>query len=244
MQLPGRLKSTTLGDLLGTLHRARATGTLELVSPLGRVHRVYLDGGRVYAVDAEGGGAPLADVLRQERAVDEETLRRSLAEAMVSRRLHGEVLVRDFAIDKSVVDAALRRQIRLRLEALERLPDARVTFRVAVRPPRGALRDAPLDAREFLAGRRRARERSSSHRAPDDAARHAGAPAMTASSTPRALHVLGLHAGADREAIKRAYRALARRYHPDLHPNVSETERRDLARRFAEVTEAYRALSA
>src|SRR5260221_423910 len=36
MHLPGRLRTTTLGDLLGALHRAGATGTLELAELRGR----------------------------------------------------------------------------------------------------------------------------------------------------------------------------------------------------------------
>ena len=46
MNLPGRLTLATLGDLLGTLHRAEASGVLELVEAkgacAGRSHRVYL----------------------------------------------------------------------------------------------------------------------------------------------------------------------------------------------------------
>ncbi|WP_394821222.1 DnaJ domain-containing protein [Pendulispora albinea] len=54
MLLPGRLRSTTLGDLLGTLHRARASGTLELTEDRGRSHRVHMTEGKVVAVEVEG----------------------------------------------------------------------------------------------------------------------------------------------------------------------------------------------
>ena len=47
MRLPGRLKATTLGDLLGSLHRARTNGTLEVVEDSGRSHRVFLQAGLV-----------------------------------------------------------------------------------------------------------------------------------------------------------------------------------------------------
>jgi hypothetical protein len=55
---------------------------------------------------------------------------------------------------------------------------------------------------------------------------------------------LGLEPGADPDAIRRAYLRLARALHPDRHPDAEEDRRRDLAARFAEVTEAYRRLVA
>lgn len=47
-----------------------------------------------------------------------------------------------------------------------------------------------------------------------------------------------------RSRLKRAYRRLARMVHPDLHPGATAEERRALEVRFAEITEAYRALVA
>jgi DnaJ-domain-containing protein 1 len=58
-----------------------------------------------------------------------------------------------------------------------------------------------------------------------------------------ARRLLGVDERADREAIKRAYRRLARAFHPDLQPDADDARRRTLARRFAEVTAAYEALS-
>jgi DnaJ-domain-containing protein 1 len=58
-----------------------------------------------------------------------------------------------------------------------------------------------------------------------------------------ALRLLGIDdAGADPDAVKRAYRRLARTLHPDLQPGVDDQRRRTLERRFAEVTAAYEAL--
>jgi len=57
-----------------------------------------------------------------------------------------------------------------------------------------------------------------------------------------ARRMLGLDDNADLEAIKRAYRRLARELHPDLQPEADHAERRVLERRFAEVTAAYEAL--
>src|SRR5580693_8848814 len=159
MQLPGRLRSTTLGDVLGTLHRARATGTLELAEFHGRTHRVHLSRGLVVAVELDGPVPSLAEELRREGAVGDEVLKRSLLRAIASRRLHGEVLVRDFKLSPTLIDSALRRQLLTRLGVIERLSDAQLLFRVTVRPPRGALLDDPLRPPEFLSGRRRTRDR-------------------------------------------------------------------------------------
>jgi DnaJ-domain-containing protein 1 len=69
--------------------------------------------------------------------------------------------------------------------------------------------------------------------------------ARTRSIDPRreaARRLLGLDDDADIEAVKRAYRRLARELHPDLQPEIDSDGRRTLERRFAEVTAAYEAL--
>jgi len=53
-----------------------------------------------------------------------------------------------------------------------------------------------------------------------------------------AAQVLGLGAFEDRDAIKRAYRRLARALHPDLQPGIGAPRRRELEARLAEVTAA------
>jgi len=58
----------------------------------------------------------------------------------------------------------------------------------------------------------------------------------------RARRVLGVEADADLDSVKRAYRRLARAFHPDLHPDLDVDARRLLERRFAEVNAAYQAL--
>jgi hypothetical protein len=238
MQLPGRLKSTTLGDLLGTLHRARASGTLELECGGARCHRVHMVDGLVVAVELDGAAASLAEFLRREHAVDEDVLRRSLLRALASRRLHGEVLVRDFSAPAPLVSRALHAQAAARLAMLERIGDAQVRFHVMVKPPRGSMSDAPLEPRDFLAGKRRARDRAAS--APPKMGRSIDAPPAAAG----AWRVLGVPPGSAEQEVKRAYRHLARTYHPDLHPNATDEERKQLALRFAEVTAAYRTLVA
>ena len=50
--------------------------------------------------------------------------------------------------------------------------------------------------------------------------------------------ILGVSRNASQEEIKKAYRRLARKYHPDLHPGDKEAEER-----FKEISEAYEVLS-
>jgi DnaJ-domain-containing protein 1 len=227
---------TTLGDLLGMLHRAEASGTLELTVDTGRAHRVHLSRGFVVAVEIDGAAPTLAEILRTEHRVSDELLRRSFLRAVTSQRLHGDVLVHEFRIDKRVVDEAIRRQLSTRLEHLETLVDARIVFRVAIRPPRSAILESPLAPSQFLRGRKRARDRGN--------AKHDVKPAETHGGRHSALRVLGVSREADPSEIRHAYRRLARTFHPDLHPSASEDERRVLAAHFQAVTEAYRALVA
>jgi len=50
--------------------------------------------------------------------------------------------------------------------------------------------------------------------------------------------VLGLKKGASEDEIKKAFKTMARKYHPDLHPGDKEAEEK-----FKEVNEAYGVLS-
>lgn len=57
-----------------------------------------------------------------------------------------------------------------------------------------------------------------------------------------ALKLLGVELTADLDAVKRAYRRMARSLHPDLQPEADAERKRTLERRFAEVTAAYETL--
>jgi DnaJ-domain-containing protein 1 len=229
MQLPGRLRATTIGDLLGALHRNSASGTLELTEDRGRTHRVHFTSGCVTAVEIDGATPQLAELLKTSGALDDITLRRAVLRALTSKRLVGEVLASDFHVAPDVIDAALREQLVLRLRALATLEDARVGFRAALRQPREALRDQPLQPSEFLRGQRRARDRQAVTPNPPESS---------------AYTLLGVERDADAAEIRRAFRRLARELHPDTHPHASDPERRALAIKFAQVAAAYQALVA
>ena len=51
--------------------------------------------------------------------------------------------------------------------------------------------------------------------------------------------VLGVSKGASADEIKKAYRSLAKKYHPDLHPD----NREEAEAKFKEISEAYEVLS-
>jgi len=234
VEIPSRLRSTTLGDVLGTLHRGRATGRLDLEDTRGDSHQVFLLDGGVVAAHLGRSTASLYSVLREIGGVDGHVLQRSLLVALAGRRLHGDVLVREFRVSREIVDRAVRRQIIDRLTWIESLGDAQLAFHVAVRPPRGALLDAPLAKDEFLRGRVRARgTRASSSGAP-------AAPPVVDTARARALATLGLGPDAGAAEVRAKYRAIVRACHPDLHPGEDS---RSLSARLQRATEAYRALA-
>jgi DnaJ-domain-containing protein 1 len=187
----------------------------------------------VTAVEIDGATPQLAELLKTAGALDDGTMRRALLRALTSQRLVGEVLASDFHVSPGVIDGAIRDQLNLRLRALEAIEDARILFRVTVRPPREALKDRPLQASEFLRGRRRARDRQAQTPSPFPTAVEASA-----------YTLLGVERDADAAEIRRAFRRLARELHPDKHPEATDTERRALAVKFAQVAAAYQALVA
>lgn len=231
MNLPGRLHMTTLGDLLGVLHRASANGILELVedrgSSAGRTHRIFFDAGLVDQVETALSTPRLGEILTRQGVLARDALSR-LARRVIERpeRRAGEILVEERLASPELVAFGLRRQVRLRLDALFRLSEALVRFHVR-RPSRAAFdRFRPLSPAEFLHGRPRRRQHARSAQRTDFTA----------------YAVLGLGHEASSEEVRRAFRRLASEVHPDRHPNASVEERARLLRRFAELSAAYHAI--
>jgi hypothetical protein len=181
----------------------------------------------------------LGELLGQHGGLDAEAahwLYRRLIEAPGRRT--GELLVERGLVTPDVLAAALRRQLRARVDALFDLVDACVRFHV----PRPARRSdvTPLSPREFLHGRPRARDRA--RRA--SAASERRPPRERSSEREQALRTLGLKREVDRSTLMRVFRGLAVRLHPDRHPDATPDQRAALIRRFAEISAAYHLLLA
>jgi hypothetical protein len=236
MNLPGRLTLVTLGDLLGTLHRAEASGVLELVETkgacAGRLHRVYLARGSVDGVETGFDNPRIGELLYDRGLIDRDGLV-ALIRCVLEQpgRRAGEILVGERLATPAVVGAALRLQLKARLDSMFRLTDASVRFHVR-RPmapvPSGLL----LSPRDFLFGRPRTRSRVSNEA-------RARVAALDDAGRANAYRTLGLEPGADAGAVRQAFRRLAREHHPDCHPNASAPEVATLVRRLSEITAAY-----
>jgi hypothetical protein len=246
MQLPGRLRLTTLGDVLGAIHRAGASGVLELIDERGRTHRVFWSGGMITQVDTELFRERLGDLLARQGSLGARALAR-LARRLLEapRQRAGEILIEEGFVSSDLVNAGLRRQLHQKLEALFQLQDAQLAFRV---PRPHEQHRTPLSPGEFLHGRPRARPRpryaAAQERATNgQASGGSSSQRMPAGSRSRAYATLGLLPGADRATIQQAFRRLALNLHPDRFPNAEPTERARLLSRFAELSAAYHALA-
>jgi hypothetical protein len=248
MKLPGRLRLTTLGDVLGALHRSGASGVLELTEDRGVTHRVYWASGMITRVDTDLFRERLGDLLAGQGFLGARALAR-LARRLLEapRQRAGEILVEEGFVSTELVSAGLRRQLRQRLDALFGLRDAQLAFRV---PRPYEQQRSPLSPGEFLHGRPRARPRvraAAGHDRPSASQASAGSSASSPrtphGSRTRAYVTLGLLPGADRATIQQAFRRLARNLHPDRFPNADASERARLLSRFAELSAAYHSLA-
>jgi hypothetical protein len=209
VELPGSLERSTLGDVLGALHRDRVSGALRLSEVSGgkeHHHVIYWHDGLIHHVETT-------------RSLPA----RSWMDARASYR-GAEHWTRN--------DAGKWQRLE-RLEALFELRNAKLSFRVMGRHPARA--PEPLEPTEFLHGRRRQRD-----------AEAAFAPRVVPIDTPhsRALRTLGLDGEPSTEDVRAAFRQLARRWHPDRHPQAGEQTRAALCRRFSEIATAYQELMA
>jgi DnaJ-domain-containing protein 1 len=273
MLLPGRLSASTLGDLLGALHRERTSGRLELAEihgPFGhrvpgRIHRIHLVSGLVTTVETDLPVPPLGEILKRRGALDAAALSRLLHRINAGdRRATGEILVTERLARVDAVRAGLEQQLRQRIDALFDIEDARIAFRTS-RPTGSEIWSArPLAPGDFLHGRPRHRDsappsgRSASpfpgaRSAPandDERAPPRSGPRVTPTPppppTPRdhALALLGLPPRAEAADVRKAFRRLAGRLHPDRFESASLEERKRQAAQFARISAAYHLLVA
>ena len=243
MQLPGRLARTTLGDLLGRIYRASATGALELsiTTPNAQKHRVHVNRGLVAGVELGLSAPPdrIGEILVREGLATNEDIAQALTRQELLGSLaprHGELLVKLGIVSADVRDAALRKQARKRLDALFALVEGRdgeVRFHVGPGAAAAAKINAPLLPRDFLHGRRRSRVTK----------REAHTHQLTFERL-RAMRLLGVDPSADESTIRRAFRNAAARIHPDRHPHAPAAERTRLHVELAELSAAYHLLCA
>lgn len=219
MQLPGQLKNTTLGDLLGALYRDGAFGTLELIEPSGKRHRIDLQRGKVTRVETDGESPLLGDLLDLS----------ALPEMGDGKRL-GELLLQSGWVSPEELTDALHQQTLARLETLFEIRDASIRFRAPRPIDADPTAPPPLERNEFLPGRPRTRSRAG------------GQKFLQRRQTSGAFQVLGLPENATRADIQRAFRSLAQAHHPDRHPDANSHKRKELLQRFAEISRAYHAL--
>ncbi len=269
MQLPGRLSASTLGDLLGALHRERTSGRLELtelrtfrgLSVPGNTHRIHLASGLVTTVESELPVPPLGEILRRRGALDAAvlcTLLRRIDEG--DRRSTGEILVTERMARAEAVRAGLEQQRRQRLDALFNIPEAQVAFRIA-RPAGSELWSArPLAPGDFLHGRPRRRDSgrgavnsvgasrdaaaNDEYEAPPRSGPRVAIHAPPPSPRDHALALLGLGQRALAADVRKAFRRLASQLHPDRFESASLEERKKQAAEFARLSAAYHLLVA
>lgn len=246
MILPGSLRSTTLGDVLGQLYRSRVRGELELIGQdapyAGSRHSIVLDQGRITHIRTTLPVPRLGEVLVDEGAltpVQHAGFVRSLHDG---DRLAGELLVAMRLATWARVATGLTAQNRMRLDALFALKRADLRFHPWVRSDSGScVRAHALAPEDFLFGRPRARdagghqERSSPRPSPSEQG-------DWDEHLHQALAVLGLTPSADRRDVRQAFRRLAAMVHPDLHGDASAAERQILQQRFAMLSGAYHQL--
>lgn len=233
MQLPATLSQTTLGDLLGTLHRGRSYGVLELVeAPSGWIHEIQLWDGCVVGVQVTRGCVTLGEVLcrRSNDPLLPGAVRRALQRLADGRPL-GERLLAAGVVSRAELGAALLELYRERLDFIDRLPYAQVRFRPLRNPARVELRLGP---ESFLHGRRRSRSEASR--------RPRQEPKAVEASLVSDYQVLGLAPDAPLSAVKQAFRAAARRHHPDRSVHLGERAVKQAEAHFRRLVQSYERL--
>lgn len=246
MILPGRLSTTTLGDLFGMLHRAELSGTLELTEDsgpvAGRVHRLEFARGLIRGIESPLGAPPLGELLVRDGVLSRSQHLELLACLnATSSKTTGQWLYEFHWLATEAVGRAVHEQLSRRMAALFSLQEARVAYRIS-RGTRSPFAHTALTPEEFLHGKPRFRERSE-HRASQQqrAVPHHDLSGREITRM-HALLLLGLTPQSTPSDIKKAFHRMAARLHPDRHQFELPHQQEAARLRFIQVVNAYNTL--
>lgn len=117
-----------------------------------------------------------------------------------------------------------------------------IESRIAYAEMLAATSDSPEEWEETVRAWHQALQIDQQNERAQDGLRKAEA-ALKQSKSKNYYKILGVSRNADSGAIKKAYRELAKLFHPDRHQGLSEEEMKKMQKKFADVAEAYEVLS-
>ena len=120
----GSLEATPLGHLLVYGLDRLLTGTLVLEEPTGERHAIYFDEGGPAKAKVQDPVLYLGRVLVEQNAITEEAYQRTLATALETGTLHGQVLLEQGLIDEHALREGLREQLARQVLWMFSLPPA------------------------------------------------------------------------------------------------------------------------
>lgn len=120
----GSLEATPLGHLLVYGLDRQLTGTLVLEEPTGPRHAIYFEEGGPSKVKIQDPVLYLGRVLVEQKTITEEAYQRTLAEAIETGRLHGQVLLEQGLLDERGLREGLREQLARQVLWMFSLPPA------------------------------------------------------------------------------------------------------------------------
>ena len=107
----GNLRATPLAHLLVYLLDRCLTGTIVIEQPDGSKSAIQFESGVPVKVKTSEPVIYLGELLLELGAIDDSTLRRTLGGVAEDRRLHGQILLAEQAIDQDTLSAALAEQV-------------------------------------------------------------------------------------------------------------------------------------
>jgi len=209
MEAPRRLEERSLVDLVQQAVAARVAGRVVLRDREGLRHGVWVEHGYVVGVHVAGRFDPLLELLRRGGALSTSLHRRCVAALYATPSRSGLIAREIGGVEQALVGDVLKQQVVARFAALVEHASAHG-------------HDAQLERAPVPDDERTVRMPLAS------VLRRAGLVA------PDPVPV-----DAEREAARRALRALARQLHPDQHGNLDEATRALLTRALASATAAY-----